>query len=113
MGCNRMLLRVAILDDYHNVALKLADWAELGSDVEIKIFREAVRRAPEETIRDLQDFDVVVMMRERTAFPRCVIEGLPSLKLLVTTADCVTRADYQRASAARGVERTAHRRCRA
>lgn len=37
-----MFLRVAILDDYQNVALKLADWAKLGSGVEIEVFREAV-----------------------------------------------------------------------
>ena len=82
-----MLLRVAILDDYHDVALSFADWKQLGGDVEIKVFSEAVRRTSEQTIRDLQGFDVVVMMRERTAFPRDVIEGLRDLKLLVTTAD--------------------------
>jgi len=97
-----MLLRVAILDDYHSVALKLGDWKKLGSDVEIKVFREAVCRTPEVTIRDLQGFDIVVMMRERTPFPRCVIEGLPSLKLLVTTADRVASTDMA-ACAERGI----------
>ena len=47
-----MAVRVAILDDYQNVALKLADWSKLGKDVEIKVYNEAVRRTPEDTIRD-------------------------------------------------------------
>lgn len=76
--------RCAILDDYQNVALKLADWSNIP-EVEVKVFNDAVRRTPEDTIRDVKDFDVVVMMRERTAFPRKVIEALPKLKLLITT----------------------------
>jgi D-3-phosphoglycerate dehydrogenase len=80
-----MALRIAILDDYQNVALKLADWSKLGSDVEIKVFTEAARRTPEDTIRDCKGFNVISMMRERTPFPRRVIEALPDLKLLITT----------------------------
>ena len=80
-----MTVRVAILDDYQNVALKLADWSKLGKDVEIKVYTDAVRRTPEDTIRDCKSFQVVSMMRERTPFSRKVIEGLPDLKLLITT----------------------------
>ena len=80
-----MAVRVAILDDYQNVALKLADWKKLGSDVEVKVFNEPVRRTPEDTIRDCQGFQVISMMRERTPFSRKVIEALPDLKLLITT----------------------------
>ena len=80
-----MAYRCAILDDYQNVALKLADWGRIAGDVEIKAFNDAVRRSDEDTIRELKDFDIVVMMRERTRFPRPVIDGLPKLKLLITT----------------------------
>ena len=80
-----MAYRCAIIDDYQNVALKLADWSKITKDVEIKVFTEAVRRSDADTIRDLKDFDIVVMMRERTRFPRAVIDGLPKLKLLITT----------------------------
>jgi phosphoglycerate dehydrogenase-like enzyme len=80
-----MAKRCAILDDYQNVALGLADWSKLKPDVEVKAFTDVVQRSPEQTIRDLQGFDIVVMMRERTRFPRQVIEGLPQLKLLITT----------------------------
>ena len=80
-----MAYRCAILDDYQNVSLTLADWSKIKSDVEIKVFNEAVRRSDADTIRDVKDFDIVVMMRERTRFPRAVIEALPKLKLLITT----------------------------
>jgi len=80
-----MAYRCAILDDYQNVALKLADWSKITGDVEVKAFNQAVRRSAEDTIRDVKDFDIVVMMRERTRFPRHVIEALPNLKLLITT----------------------------
>ncbi len=79
-----MALRCAILDDYQNVALKLADWSKL-KDVETKVYTDAVRRTDADTIRDCKDCEIVVMMRERTRFPRTVIEGLPKLKLLITT----------------------------
>jgi phosphoglycerate dehydrogenase-like enzyme len=80
-----MALRCAILDDYQNVALKLADWSKITKDVEIKVYSDAVRRSDADTIRDCKDCEIVVMMRERTRFPRAVIEGLPKLKLLITT----------------------------
>jgi phosphoglycerate dehydrogenase-like enzyme len=80
-----MAYRCAILDDYQNVALKLADWSKVTKEVDIKAFTEAVRRSDADTISDLKDFDIVVMMRERTRFPRAVIDGLPKLKLLITT----------------------------
>jgi D-3-phosphoglycerate dehydrogenase len=80
-----MAYRCAILDDYQNVALKLADWSRITKDVDIKVFTEAVRRSDADTVSDCKDFDIVVMMRERTRFPRAVIDSLPKLKLLITT----------------------------
>lgn len=80
-----MAYRCAILDDYQNVALSLADWSAITRDVEIKVFNEPVVRSSEDTVRQLRDFDIVVLMRERTRFPRPVIEALPNLKLLITT----------------------------
>jgi D-3-phosphoglycerate dehydrogenase len=79
-----MAVRCAILDDYQNVALKLADWSKIAPDVEVKVFNEHLGAA-DKVIKALQGFAIVVMMRERTPFPRQVIEALPELKLLITT----------------------------
>ena len=80
-----MAIRVAILDDYQNVALKLADWSKLGKDIEIKVYNEPVNRTPEDTIRDCKGFQVISMMRERTPFPRTMFAALPNLKLMITS----------------------------
>ena len=79
-----MALRCAVLDDYQNVALKLADWSKVAPAVEVKVFNEHLGSA-DKVIKALQGFAIVVMMRERTPFPRQVIEALPDLKLLITT----------------------------
>jgi len=97
-----MALRCAIIDDYQNVALKLADWSNVTKDIEIQVFTEAVRRSDADTIRDLKDFDIVVMMRERTRFPREVIDGMPKLKLLITTGAYNASIDMK-ACAERGI----------
>src|SRR5476651_104350 len=78
------MLRAAILDDYQNVALKLADWSSISKDVEVKVFN-APLGDDDAVIKALQGFAIVNMMRERTPFMRKVIEGLPDLKLLITT----------------------------
>jgi D-3-phosphoglycerate dehydrogenase len=76
--------RCAILDDYQNIALTAADWSKVAGDLEIKVFSEHLGGA-DEAVKALQGFDIVCAMRERTGFPRAVIEKLPDLKLLITT----------------------------
>ena len=78
------MVRAAILDDYQNVALKLADWSTLAKDVEIKVFDKPFA-SQDQAVKALQGFAIVVGMRERTPFPRKTIEALPDLKLLITT----------------------------
>jgi len=79
-----MAYRCAILDDYQNVALKLADWSPVAKDVEITVFNQPLG-GQDKVIKALADFEIVCGMRERTPFPRAVIEALPKLKLLITT----------------------------
>lgn len=79
-----MTTRIAILDDYQNAALAAADWDSLGSDAEIEVFNDYME-GEDAVAGALQGFDVVVGMRERTPFPKSLIDRLPDLKLLVTT----------------------------
>src|SRR5437773_379965 len=76
--------RCAILDDYQNVVLKLADWSKVSNDLDIKVFNEHLG-GPDNVVKALQGFNIVCAMRERTGFPRAVIEKLPDLKLIITT----------------------------
>ena len=77
------MLKAAILDDYQGVALKFADWSAIARDVEVKVFDKPFA-SQAETIKALRGFGIVAGMRERTPFPRAVIEALPDHKLLIT-----------------------------
>ena len=96
-----MAVRCAILDDYQNVVLKVADWSKVKADVDIKVFNEHLG-GPDKVIAALRGFAIVVAMRERTGFPREVIEALPDLKLLITTGMRNASIDTE-AAKARGV----------
>jgi phosphoglycerate dehydrogenase-like enzyme len=74
---------VAVLDDYQGRAPEYADWESLGPDVDVTFFREPIGQ--EALARTLEAFEILVLMRERTRFPRPVLEALPRLRLLVTT----------------------------
>jgi phosphoglycerate dehydrogenase-like enzyme len=91
--------RVAILDDYQDVARRLADWKSLPA--EVVVFRDHLSDESKVAAR-LADFDVVVAMRERTPFPRSLFERLPRLRLLVTTGMRNASIDL-RAAADRGL----------
>ncbi|HTO47890.1 MAG TPA: D-2-hydroxyacid dehydrogenase family protein [Burkholderiales bacterium] len=74
----------AILDDYQNVALSIADWGPLGGQVSTRVFNEHIEDR-EALVKALTEFDIIVAMRERTPFDAGLFDRLPKLKLLVTT----------------------------
>src|SRR5262249_54289964 len=76
-------MRIAVLDDYQNVARAMADWASLG-DSEVVFFRDHLADLGS-LVQRLKDFEIVFAMRERTPFPRALLEKLPRLRLLVAT----------------------------
>ena len=76
--------RIAILDDYQDVALSCADWGSLPGPPEITVFNEHIARH-ETLAAALRPFDVIVAMRERTPFGAGLLSLLPDLRLLVTT----------------------------
>src|SRR5258708_21066624 len=74
-------MKIAILDDYQNVALKMADWSALSGRAEITVFNDHVAD-PSAVLERLLPFDVVSVMRERTPLPRGVLQHLPSFKMI-------------------------------
>jgi phosphoglycerate dehydrogenase-like enzyme len=77
-------VKVAILDDYQGVASQMADWSQLPPGTELQFFQEHL--ADEDKLAErLKSFQVVMGMRERTPFPRSLLERLPELRLLITT----------------------------
>jgi D-3-phosphoglycerate dehydrogenase len=78
-------MKLAILDDYQRLALKSADWDRLKKkNVEIAVFHEAFSSA-DDAAKKLAPFEILCLLRERTAFPRALTERLPNLKFISLT----------------------------
>ena len=77
-------IKLAVLDDYQSVALEAADWSLIPPTVAISVFDKHLGDA-DAVVRALDEFDIIVAMRERTPFPQNVLDRLPRLRLLATT----------------------------
>jgi hypothetical protein len=77
-------MKIAILDDYQNVALKMADWTTLAARAEITVFNDYLADV-EELVERLATFDVICVMRERTPLLREVLQRLPRLRLTASS----------------------------
>ena len=87
-------MKVAILDDYQNVALTMADWSRVESKAEVTVFTDHVSD-PDAVVARLQPFDVLCVMRERTPLPRPILERLPGLKMIASTGPGNASIDQQ------------------
>lgn len=76
--------KVAVLDDYQKVAMRMADWSSLPSYVEVTTFSDHVSDQ-EQLVERLFDFEVLCVMRERTPLPATLLDRLPNLRLIITT----------------------------
>ena len=77
-------VKIAILDDYQNVARRFADWSALEERVELQVFHDPVA-GPDQLAERLRPFAVVCAMRERTLFDRALLRRLPNLRLIAST----------------------------
>jgi phosphoglycerate dehydrogenase-like enzyme len=89
-------MNVAILDDYQNVALRLADWSGVRRHAEITVFNDHVAD-PSAVVERLRPFDVVCVMRERTPLTREILQQLPNLRLIASTGPRNASIDTQTA----------------
>jgi phosphoglycerate dehydrogenase-like enzyme len=93
-----MKYKIAVLDDYQNVALESADWSVLSGRADITVFQDHLDDT-DAVIERLLPFDIICVMRERTQLPRNVLERLPNLKFIASTGpgnasiDVVAAAD--------------------
>ncbi|MFF8591994.1 D-2-hydroxyacid dehydrogenase family protein [Streptomyces sp. NPDC015220] len=93
-----MRLRCALLDDYQNAAMTVADWSPLGDRVEV-VSRTEHFPDEDSLAAALADADIVVTLRERVPFPATLLNRLPRLKLLVATGMRNSVIDYAAARA--------------
>ena len=89
-------LRCAILDDYLNLALEVADWSKIEDRVDVTVFNQPFA-SPEAAVSSLKDFEIILAMRERTAFPRSLFAALPKLKLMITSGMRNAAIDFEAA----------------
>jgi phosphoglycerate dehydrogenase-like enzyme len=101
MNSNEHSVKVAVLDDYQGVALTLADWSAVTAHATVTVFNDHLAD-PDAVVERLLPFDVVCVMRERTPLRRAVIERLPKLKLIASTAGRNASIDAA-AAAERGI----------
>ena len=78
------MLNVAVLDDYQDVKKKFGNWSQLEGKINLKIFNKYFDHS-NELVKNLSDFDVLCLMRERTSLSSIIINQLPNLKLVITT----------------------------
>ena len=86
------MTKVAILDDWQDVARKSADWSPLASRADLTFFADAFE-TEDEAAAALADFDILLTMRERTAFPETLIRRLPKLRMIGITGAHVATLD--------------------
>jgi phosphoglycerate dehydrogenase-like enzyme len=89
-------VKIAILDDYANAALTLADWSPVTRQAEVHVFNRHL--SDEEIVSALAPFDVICTLRERTSLPARVLDSLPNLKAIVVTDARVRVIDYAAAA---------------
>jgi len=94
--------RIAVLDDYQNVALSLANWSALDARATVTVFNDHLSD-PDAVVERLRPFDIVCVMRERTPMTRAIIERLPKLRLIASTAGRNASIDLK-AAEERGVQ---------
>jgi lactate dehydrogenase-like 2-hydroxyacid dehydrogenase len=85
MSSNQEHCRVTVLHDYQNVAPARADWSVLDARIPVTVFNDHLADA-DTLVERLQPFDMVCVMRKRTAMTSSIIERLPRLRLIASTA---------------------------
>ena len=93
--------KVAIIDDYHGIALRSADWSGVEELGDIQVFQDPIG-TEDDIAAALAPFDVIALMRERTPFPASLIDRLPNLRLIALTGNRTTTLDID-ACTRRGV----------
>src|ERR1700738_3907832 len=85
MSSKQERFRIAVLADYQNVALSLADWSALDEQATVTVFNDHLAD-PDAVVERLQPFDIVFVWWERTPMTRAIIELFPKLRLIASTA---------------------------
>ena len=78
------MIKVAVLDDYQNAFQQIVDVENYKNKFDFKVFNQSFANEKEATI-ELEDFEALFIMRERTPITKTLIENLPKLKYIITS----------------------------
>ncbi|MGN8070968.1 D-2-hydroxyacid dehydrogenase family protein [Mucilaginibacter sp. 22184] len=78
------IIKIAVLDDYQNVAMSLADWSAIKEVAEVTVYNDH-QKNEDDIVARLLPYHVLSVMRERTPFPESLLTRLPNLRLIVST----------------------------
>jgi phosphoglycerate dehydrogenase-like enzyme len=88
------MVKIAVLDDWQDVARSSADWSGLAARAELVFFADAFP-SEDEAARALADFDILLTLRERTPFPATLIRRLPKLRMIGVTGASNRSLDFE------------------
>jgi phosphoglycerate dehydrogenase-like enzyme len=92
-----MRAKIAVLDDYQGVALKMADWSAVLARADVDVFSDHLDAA-DAVAQRLLPYDIVCVMRERTPLRAAMLERLPNLKLIASTGPRNASIDLEAAA---------------
>ena len=90
------MIKVAVLDDYQNAFKQIVDVENYKNKFDFKVFNQSFTNEKEATI-ELEDFEALFIMRERTPITKTLIENLPKLKYIITSGMRNNAIDLQTA----------------
>lgn len=88
-------MKVAVLDDWLKVARDCGDWSALEKLGAEPVFFPKAFESESEAARDLKQFEIILAMRDRTAFPSSLVDQLPNLKMLAFSGPRATNIDVR------------------
>ena len=88
------MIKVAVLDDYQNIFKEIVDIEKFKEKYEFKIFNEAFNDE-NEAIVALEEFEVLLIMRERTPMTKTLLNNLPKLKYIMTSGMRNNSIDFE------------------
>ena len=90
------MVKIALLDDFQDVARHSADWSVLPPQAEIDFLHRHF--SEEEAVAELQQYEILIAQRERMAYPRSLLERLPNLKMILGNGRRNPFLDYRAAT---------------
>ncbi|MBA31635.1 MAG: hydroxyacid dehydrogenase [Chloroflexi bacterium] len=86
-----MIYKIAVIDDYLNITKDLIDWSEIPNS-KVDFYNDTLSNK-NQFIQRLLPYNIIVIIRERSKFPKDVLENLPNLSLIAASGTGLANID--------------------